>query len=154
VERAILYWLGSLSPPPVNSSAERDGWRLARLSPDEWWVVRHSGSDATLGEEPLRELAIERVLAAAHVVDLSSAFVRFRLSGPGAALALNSGCPLDLHGAAFPVSAATRTVVAKAEVVLVRLADGGGGESRFEVFIPRSFASYVWRWCETTALRL
>ena len=58
--------------------------------------------------------------------------------GPQAALLLSSGCPLDLDAHAFPVGMCTRTMLAKAEVVLWRTA-----AEAFHLEVWRSFAPYV-----------
>jgi sarcosine oxidase subunit gamma len=51
---------------------------------------------------------------------------------------LATGCPLDLDPQAFPVGMCTRTVLAKAEIVLWRIADDA-----FHLEVWRSFAAYV-----------
>ena len=58
--------------------------------------------------------------------------------GPQAATLLQAGCPLDLDARAFPVDMCTRTVLAKAEVVLWRT-----GAQAFRLEVWRSFAAYV-----------
>jgi sarcosine oxidase subunit gamma len=64
--------------------------------------------------------------------------VAFAIAGPQAATVLAAGCPLDLDPAAFPVGMCTRTVLAKAEIVLWRRADDS-----FHLEVWRSFAAYV-----------
>ena len=51
---------------------------------------------------------------------------------------LNAGCPLDLDPSAFPVGMCTRTVLAKAEIVLWRTR-----QDQFHIEVWRSFADYV-----------
>jgi sarcosine oxidase subunit gamma len=72
------------------------------------------------------------------LVEISHAQIAFELSGPRAATALNTGCPLDLDPASFPVDMCTRTVFAKAQIVLWRT-----GSGIFRVETARSFAPYV-----------
>ena len=72
------------------------------------------------------------------LVEISHAQVAFEVSGARAATALNTGCPLDLDQAAFPIETCTRTVFAKAQIVLWRT-----GASTFRVETARSFAAYV-----------
>jgi sarcosine oxidase subunit gamma len=64
--------------------------------------------------------------------------VAFQVIGPFATEILNGGCPLDLDEREFPVGMCTRTVLAKAEVVLWRTAT-----QTFHIEIWRSFAPYV-----------
>jgi sarcosine oxidase, subunit gamma len=72
------------------------------------------------------------------LVDVSHRQVAFQVTGPLAAEILNGACPLDLHEREFPVGMCTRTVLAKAEMVLWRTAT-----QTFHIEIWRSFAPYV-----------
>ena len=72
------------------------------------------------------------------LVDVSHRQGALELRGPDAAWLLAAGCPLDLDVAAFPVGMCTRTVFAKAEIVLWRTA----AES-FHVEVWRSFTAYL-----------
>ena len=72
------------------------------------------------------------------LVDISQRQVAVQVSGDDAALLLNAGCPLDLHPQAFPVGMCTRTVFAKAPIVLWRT-----DEDTFHLEVWRSFARYV-----------
>ena len=72
------------------------------------------------------------------LVEVSHRQIALEISGPHAADVLNAGCPLDLELSAFPVGMCTRTVFAKAEIVLWRT-----DETVFHVEVWRSFASYV-----------
>jgi sarcosine oxidase subunit gamma len=51
---------------------------------------------------------------------------------------LNAGCPLDLDISAFPVGMCTRSVLAKAQIVLWRT-----GIDVFQLHVWRSFYPYV-----------
>jgi sarcosine oxidase, subunit gamma len=72
------------------------------------------------------------------LVEISHAQAAFEVSGVRAATVLNTGCPLDLDAASFPVDMCTRTVFAKAQIVLWRI-----GPETFRVEAARSFIPYV-----------
>lgn len=72
------------------------------------------------------------------LVDVSHRQTAFSVQGPSGVLLLNAGCPLDLDPSEFPVGMCTRTVLAKAEIVLWRT-----GPESFHVEVWRSFADYV-----------
>jgi sarcosine oxidase, subunit gamma len=74
------------------------------------------------------------------LVDVSHRQIALEVRGRHAAFLLNAGCPLDLHTSAFPIGMCTRTVFAKAEIVLWRT-----GEEMFQIEVWRSFAAYVSR---------
>lgn len=104
------------------------------LGPDERLLI----GPADTAEEMAGLL--QRALAGAphSLVETSHAQTAFEVSGRHAAAALNIGCPLDLDPAAFPVDMCTRTVFAKAQVLLWRT-----GPEMFRVETGRSFAPYV-----------
>ena len=101
---------------PINRAAEAGDTWSARLGPDEWLI---GCAEADVDQIQQR---IETSLSnAAHaLVDVSHRNVAFEIAGPQASAALNAGCPLDLGDAAFPAGTATRTLLGKAEVVLIR----------------------------------
>ncbi|HEY0290777.1 MAG TPA: sarcosine oxidase subunit gamma family protein [Hansschlegelia sp.] len=107
----------------------------ARLGPDEWLT---GGPEA---DNELIQGEIEQALEGCFhsLVDVSHRNVGFEISGATAAQALNAGCPLDLHDAAFPAGSATRTLLGKVEIVLLRPSDA----PVYRVDCWRSFAAYV-----------
>jgi sarcosine oxidase subunit gamma len=102
------------------------------LGPDEQLLLAPEGLElaATL-TAALRELPHA-------LVEVSHRQTAIEVRGAQAALLLNAGCPLDLDLSAFPIGMCTRTVVAKAEIVLWRTS-----EEVFHVEVWRSFAPYV-----------
>jgi sarcosine oxidase subunit gamma len=81
------------------------------------------------------------------LVPLSHRFVGIAIHGPHAAELLAAGCPLDLHPRAFGPGTVTRTLLGKAEIVLHRPEAGSG----FRLYVPRSFAPYLWAWLAAAA---
>ncbi len=104
------------------------------LGPDEWLLLAPSA-----GLEAIAAEAAERIAQLPYsLVDVSDRQVGLRLSGQRAVTVLAGGVALDLDLAAFPVGMCTRTVLAKAEIVLWRIAD-----DCFHIEVWRSFAPYV-----------
>lgn len=104
------------------------------LGPDEQLLLAPEfvGAKVTrMVTEPL-----ENVLHS--LVDISQRQLGFDVVGSHAPTLLNSGCPLNLSGEAFPVGACTRTLFEKSEIVLWRSA-----AEIFHVEAGRSFAPYV-----------
>jgi sarcosine oxidase, subunit gamma len=112
------------------------------LGPDEYLLLgRADGSDADISESELVAAeAIERALGdIPHaLVNISHRQFGLEVSGPHAATILNGACPLDLDLGEFPVDMCTRTVLAKADIVLWRT-----GDDAFHLEVWRSFSSYV-----------
>jgi sarcosine oxidase subunit gamma len=91
-------------------------------------------------ESTLPTADLQRALAThAHsLVDVSHRQVALEIFGPHAAAILAGACPLDLDAHEFPVQMCTRTVLAKAQIVLWRTAPDA-----FHVEVWRSFQSYA-----------
>jgi sarcosine oxidase subunit gamma len=103
------------------------------LGPDEWLLI------APVAQSGLAQRMARALAALPHsLVDVSHRQVALLVEGPRAATLLASGCALDLDAAAFPVGMCTRTMLAKAEVLLWRI-----GADSFRLEVWRSFASYV-----------
>lgn len=123
----------SLSMPVCRASVAATGAALW-LGPDERLL---------LGEESSAIETVSRLQQVLHqqphsLVDVSHRQVALAIAGAHAATVLAAGCPLDLDPGAFPVGMCTRTVLAKAEIVLWRRADDS-----FHLEVWRSFAAYV-----------
>jgi sarcosine oxidase subunit gamma len=124
---------------PFSARALRAKVRDRRASlwvgPDEYLLI-------ALGEDNAAELAASLALALVDLphslVDISHRQIALEVRGPHAEAILNGGCPLDLDIAKFPVGMCTRTVFAKAEIVLWRTAP-----DVFHVEVWRSFADYL-----------
>lgn len=120
---------------PLNSRAGTSERSVARLGPNEWLLMA-ADSEAEVIPGQVEAALSEHF----HVlVDVSHRNVGLHVIGRHAPEVLNSGCPLDLSTAAFPAGSATRTILGKAEIVLIRLDDAPS----YRVECWRSFASYV-----------
>ena len=86
------------------------------------------------------DAALKRALGGmpCALVDISHRQFALEVSGPHAATILSGGCPLDLDLGEFPVGMCTRTVFAKADIVLWRTR----GDA-FHLEVWRSFSGYV-----------
>ncbi|MER8691337.1 sarcosine oxidase subunit gamma [Mesorhizobium opportunistum] len=127
---ALSKALGVTLPIKPKTSVSKAGRTALWLGPDEWFVIDEAGND------PLAACA---TVAALHsAVGVSHRNIAIAVTGAGAAATINSGCPQDLSLDAFPVGAASRTILGKAEIVLLRTA-----VDAFRVECWRSFSDYV-----------
>lgn len=115
------------------------------LGPDERLLIAPADAQSECGS---------RVAAAVSghphsLVEVSHRQVALQIDGAQAAVLLNSGCPLDLHLSAFPPGMCTRTVFAKADIVLWRTE-----AHRFHLEVWRSFAAYVSQYLALAAAEL
>jgi sarcosine oxidase subunit gamma len=107
------------------------------LGPDEWLLLAPEADGAALP----RDVATALAGRVASLVDVGHRQAALTVSGPRAADLIASGCPLDLDLGAYPTGMVTRTLLAKAEIVLWRRAD-----ELFHVEVARSYTAYVTGW--------
>ncbi len=101
------------------------------LGPDEWFLM------APVTEEEEIAARFAHLSDTHSLVDVGHRTLGIDVSGPAAALALAAGCPLDLG--AMPIGVGARTILDKAEIVLMKLE-----REHYRLEIARSFAEFVW----------
>ena len=118
-------------PLPVKpKSSETKGTRTALwLGPDEWLILDSA-------KNPIDDADKAKVLNSS--VDISHRNTAILVSGAAAEATISSGCPQNLSLAAFPSGACSRTILGKAEIVVLRT-----GAETFRVECWRSFSEYV-----------
>jgi sarcosine oxidase subunit gamma len=127
---ALSSALGVDLPVRPKTSASANGRVALWLGPDEWLVIAE-------GNGGLMQAA--KNSGALHsATDVSHRNTAILVSGPGAAAAINAGCPQDLSPKVFPVGACSRTVFGKVEIVLLRT-----GDDAFRMEVWRSFSDYA-----------
>lgn len=119
---------------PINSCRSTDAGLAARLGPYEWLLIARDADEAA-------GRGVAEALAGTHhsLVEVGHRNTGIAVAGAQATAVLNAGCALDLSDAAFPAGSATRTLLGKAEIVLMR----PGTERIYRVECWRSFATYV-----------
>jgi sarcosine oxidase subunit gamma len=131
---AAPVWGASFAEEPCRAIVG-SGRATLWLGPDEYLLL---GADAE--SEVAAADALERSLndMPHALVNISHRQFALEVSGSHAATLLSGACPLDLDPAEFPVGMCTRTVLAKADIVLWRTRDDA-----FHLEAWRSFSGYV-----------
>jgi sarcosine oxidase, subunit gamma len=131
------FWLDI----PINTCHVAGERMTVRLGPNEWLLfgpqadaIRHDVA-STLGDRFF------------SLVDVGDRDLAFAVAGIHARDVINGGCPLDLDDIVFPAGSASRTLLGKAEIVLIR----PGTERFYRIECGRSFALYVRAYLENIA---
>jgi sarcosine oxidase subunit gamma len=137
---ALPHWGVEFPEEPCRSAL--DGSRASLwVGPDEYLLLDWREAELPSGGPAVPALrALEEALfGIPHaLVDISHRQFAIEVGGPHATTVLSAACPLDLDLAEFPVGMCTRTVLAKADIVLWRTRDDA-----FHLEVWRSFAGYV-----------
>ena len=126
--------IGLTLPKKPGVSVTKKDVSAVWIGPDEWFITATEGVGL---EDKLNSVKTGLY----SVVSINHRNTGVIVSGKNAAKTLNSGCPRDLSLDAFPVGCASRTILAKAEIILWRI-----GETEFRVECWRSFSDYVWKY--------
>jgi sarcosine oxidase subunit gamma len=131
---AAPVWGAAFSEEPCRAMLQAARATLW-LGPDEYLLL---GTD-TAAEDAAAE-ALERSLSGMPhaLVNVSHRQFALEVSGSHAETLLSGACPLDLDLGEFPVGMCTRTVLAKADIVLWRTR-----VDAFHLEVWRSFGGYV-----------
>ncbi len=159
-----------VAPPtePNTAVSTPDGaHHVLWLGPDEWLVIGVPGSapgatpgsapGSAPGPAPGPAPSLEAALAAAFdgapgaVVDVSANRTMLSLVGPHARATLEHGCSIDLHPRAFGTGRCAQTMLARAAVILVRMAGnptqvGPDPTPEYRILVRPSFANYLVAW--------
>ncbi|MGQ0430137.1 MAG: sarcosine oxidase subunit gamma [Gammaproteobacteria bacterium] len=133
---------GVALPEQACRANSRDGRAALWLGPDEQLLL----APAAEAEAVAAELAAALAGIPHSLVDVGHRQVALTVAGPQADALLNSGCPLDLEPAEFPVDMCTRTLLGKAEVVLWRRS-----AQEYHLEVGRSTSGYVLGWLREAA---
>ena len=131
---AVASATGVSLDQPINRATSAGDRASLRVGPDEWLLLINEPSAQDF-------LAAVGRIGDGHpysIVDVSHRNVGLGFKGAGVATELATGCPQALEIDRFPVDRCSRTVFAKAEVILWRRA-----EDRFHMEVWRSFVPYV-----------
>ncbi|MGI9365949.1 MAG: sarcosine oxidase subunit gamma [Rhizobiaceae bacterium] len=118
--------------PSEPSQVSAKGGRMAVwLGPDEWLIIDE--------KQVVSGLMPKRGSKEISAVDISHRNTAIVVSGDAATNLLNEACPRDLSLDSFPVGTGSRTILGKAEIILLRT-----GRTDFRIECWRSFSDYVW----------
>lgn len=137
--KALSGALGVTLPEKPKASSSAGSRHALWLGPDEWLVI-----DEKPAADLMAAAAGADVLHSA--VDISHRNTAIIISGVGAETTLSAGCQQDLSSEAFPVGACSRTLMAKAEIVIWRR-----GPEEYRVECWRSFSGYVFDFLSAAA---
>ncbi|WP_152048376.1 sarcosine oxidase subunit gamma [Aureimonas psammosilenae] len=123
---------GVALPETIGGVHSADGRTAICLGPDEWYLL----APANEVDAICKRFAVG--LSGPHsLVDVSHREIGIDVRGSDATLALSSFCVLDLD--AMPEGSATRTILDKAQAVLVK-----HSAHHYRIEVWQSFASHVW----------
>ena len=145
--QGVARVLGQPPPDAPNSFIENrfdsEAVVTAWAGPEEWLVIGQEEGTSGL------RIALRQAIPEADgaVVDVSSGFTLFSLSGPQARDLIAAGCTIDVHPRTFGPGRCAHTLYARTGICVLQR----DATPRFEMLVRRSFADWLWRWMEASA---
>jgi heterotetrameric sarcosine oxidase gamma subunit len=143
--RAIVQfksWLPARGSPPAHRLTVPAECRLLSVAPGEWLLT----SD-TLAMGQMRDWAYKYREFGIASAGPSHGLAVLVLQGLGAQDVLSQGCGLDFHASRFTPGTCTRTRLAQLPVII----DYVDATPRFELYVGRSYRSYLQSWLHDAA---
>ena len=143
--RAMVHlksWIPLRDSPSLLAPSVPAECRLLTIGPREWLLISDTLTISALHDHA-RDFHEHGVAAA----PLSAGLATLLLEGSASRDVLSKSCGLDLHPAHCPVGTCTRTRLAQLPVI-IHYTDL---KPRFELYIGRSYLSYLQSWLDDTA---
>jgi heterotetrameric sarcosine oxidase gamma subunit len=145
--RAILHlktWNCDRTTPSFFAPRAKGECRLLELTDGEWLLISDTISGEKLHEFITPQVQEQGVTA----VNVSQGLAALQLEGFAVRDVFAKSCGLDLHPQHFPVGSCTRTRFALLSVVI----DYIDVKPRFELYVGRSYLSYLMSWLTDAAV--
>lgn len=140
--RAALEPVLGGPPPRAAAQVAHAHARIYGTAQGQYWII---ATDAAW----LAGLAGAVPPGLGCVTPLSHSRLRLGVQGPPVRQLLAKGIAIDLHPDAFPVGAFAQTGLHHTGIFLER-----SGDDRFELYVQRTFAAWIWDWLIDAALPL
>lgn len=141
LDRAVRSLLGADLPERVGEVASVGNRHLLRIGSEQFWIITRDGEDLA----PPLQAAVAPAVGA--VTPLSHSRTCIFVEGPAAREVL-SGIAIDFHPDVFRLNCFALTALHHTPILIHR-----SGESRYELYVLRTFALSAWEWLTDAALR-
>ena len=140
LEQAVRPLLGDL-PVRVGQASTVGARLLLKIGPEQFWVITRDGEDIAR----TLQLAVRSEIGS--VTSLSHSRTCIWIDGPSAREVLAAGIAVDLHPDVFGPNFFALTGLHHTPITIHR-----SGESRYELYVIRTFAVWAWGWLIDAAL--
>ena len=141
LRRAVRQPLRAELPDRVGEATVVGGRVLMKVGPEEFWVLTRNGEDGA----PALRAAIAPTIGS--VIPLSHARRCIWIEGLRAREVLVTGITIDLHPEVFRPTSFALTGLHHTPVLIYQC-----GETRYELYVLRTFAVWTWEWLTDAAL--
>jgi len=142
LDRAVRSVLGVDLPTRIDAPVHAGGHCVFKVGPERFWIA---------GPQDNWVASLRNAVPSAigSITPLSHGRTRLFIEGPAAREVLAQGIALDLHPDVFRRGACALTGLQGTPILLHRT-----GCQRYELYVLRTFADWIWEWLADAALPL
>ena len=142
LEQVVRFVLGVDLPKHIGVPTRAGEYRAFKVGSEQFWIV--GPEDAWVAS-----LRAAVVPAIGSITSLSHGRKRLFIEGAAAREVLSRGIALDLHPEVFHLETYALTELQHTPVLLYRV-----GQHRYELYVLRTYAAWIWEWLMDAALPL
>lgn len=142
LERAVRSVLGADLPGRIDRPVRAGEHCVFKVGPEQFWLAGPQDTWVATLQDAVP-------CAIGSITLLSHGRTRLFIEGPSAREVLAKGIALDLHPDVFHCDACALTGLQGTPVLLHRT-----GSHRYELFVLRTFADWIWEWLTDAALSI
>lgn len=141
LQRIVQRVLGTDLPPRVGQATTVGAHVLLKIAPEQFWVITRTGEDIA----PALRSAV--ALEIGSITPLSHSRTCVWIEGPPARDVLATAVALDLHPEVLRPTFFALTAVHHTPLLIHRTR-----ETRYDLYVTRTFAAWTWEWLTDAAL--
>jgi len=140
--------LEMILPNKACSTSSKEKITLLWLGPNEWLLVSNNEISKETNAYELEQVLFDNISKTNQgaITNVTDHFTIFKLSGSNIFEVLSKGCPFDFSSDDFGDNKVVQTLINHVDVSIHRRS-----ENDVDLYVRRSFASYLWDWLKDSA---
>ena len=140
--------LGMIMPNEACSTSNKEKINSLWLGPNEWLLVSNNEIPKETNVYELEQILFDNISKTnlGAITNVTDHFTIFKLSGSNIFEVLSKGCPFDFNSDDFEDNKVVQTILNHVDVTIHRRS-----ENDVDLYVRRSFASYLWDWLKDSA---
>ena len=140
--------LGMILPKDTSGTSAKEKITSICLGPNEWLIVSNDKISKETNTYELEKVLFDEIskMNLGSVTNVTDHFIIFSLSGSNIFEILSKSCPFNLDSKNFGNNNVAQTLLNHIDVTIHRKS-----ENDVDLYVRRSFASYLWNWIKDSA---
>ena len=140
--------LGMILPMEACATSKKEKITSLWLGPNEWLLVSNNEIPKETSTSELEQVLFDNISKTnlVAITNVTDHFTIFKLKGSNIFEVLSKGCPFDFSSEDFGDGKVVQTILNHVDVTIHRK-----NENDVDLYVRRSFSSYLWNWLKDSA---